>query len=104
LASCGVHAEQVALDVGIGFGKTLEHNLQLLAGLRHFTKWERPLALGVSRKSFMEKLLGAPVEQRLAGSLAGACWGVENGVQIIRTHDVAQTRQAVRLTEALIAK
>ena len=103
LAACGVNGEQVALDVGIGFGKKLEHNLQLLAGLRHFTKWERPLVLGVSRKSFMEKLLNAPVEQRLAGSLAGACWGVEHGVQIIRTHDVAETRQAIRLTEALMA-
>ncbi len=103
LAACGVHAEQVALDVGIGFGKTVEHNLQLLAGLRHFTKWGRPLVLGASRKSFMEKLLGAKTDQRLAGSLACACWGVEQGVQIIRAHDVVETRQAVRMTEAVMA-
>ena len=55
----GVAADQVVLDAGIGFGKTLEHNLQLLANLRSFTKWRRPLLLGVSRKSFIGKLLGA---------------------------------------------
>ena len=55
-------ADQVVLDVGIGFGKTLEHNLQLLANLRSFTTMARPLLLGVSRKSFIEKLLGAEIE------------------------------------------
>ena len=62
LNACGVAADQVVLDVGIGFGKTLEHNLQLLANLRSFTKMARPLLLGVSRKSFIEKLLGAEIE------------------------------------------
>jgi dihydropteroate synthase len=104
LAACGVDAEQVALDVGIGFGKKLEHNLLLLAHLRHFKRWNRPLVLGVSRKSFIGKMLGAPVTERLPASLACACWAAQNGVEIIRTHDVAATRQALRMTEALMAQ
>lgn len=101
LSAVGVHLEQVVLDVGIGFGKTLEHNLQLLRELGSFRKWDRPMLLGVSRKAFIEKLLGAKVSERLPASLACACWAVLNGVQIIRTHDVAQTRQAVRMIETL---
>jgi dihydropteroate synthase len=102
LAALGVNPEQVALDVGIGFGKSLEHNLQLLRGLGSFTKWNRPMLLGVSRKSFIGKLLGAEVADRLAASLACACWARQAGVQIIRTHDVAVTQQALRMTEALL--
>jgi dihydropteroate synthase len=104
LNAAGVAADQIAFDPGIGFGKTLEHNLQLLAGLRSFTKWRRPLLLGVSRKSFIGKLLGAEVNERLPASLACASLAVEAGVQIIRTHDVAETVQAVRMTEALLAR
>jgi dihydropteroate synthase len=102
LRSCGVNHEQVVLDVGIGFGKAVEHNLQLLARLGRFTKWERPLLLGASRKSFMGHVVGANLEQRLPPSLACACWGVQNGARIIRCHDVAATRHAVRMTEALM--
>jgi dihydropteroate synthase len=101
LAAVGVGPEQVVLDVGIGFGKTLEHNLELLAHVRRFTRLGRPLWLGLSRKSFIGKLLGVEVAERLPASLAGACWAVAAGVQIIRTHDVAATRQAVRLIEAI---
>jgi len=104
LDHAGVTPEQVVLDVGIGFGKTLEPNLQLLANLRHFTKLRRPLLLGVSRKSFIGKLLGAEVNERLPASLACATLAVESGVQIIRAHDVAETVQAVRVTEAVLAR
>lgn len=104
LEKCGVTPEQVVLDVGIGFGKTLEHNLQLLAGLRRFTCWQRPLLLGVSRKSFIGKLLGAETQERLPASLACAALAVADGVQIIRTHDVAETVQAVRMTEAILER
>lgn len=104
LAAAGVSPEQVILDVGIGFGKTLEHNLQLLAGLESFTKLERPLLVGVSRKSFIGKLLGAGADARLPGSLACASLAVEAGVQIIRAHDVAETVQAVRMIEAILAR
>jgi dihydropteroate synthase len=104
LNASGMPADQVALDVGIGFGKTLEHNLQLLAGLRSFTTLRRPLLLGVSRKSFIGKLLGTDLAARLPASLACACLAVASGVQIIRTHDVAETVQAVRMTEAVLAR
>ena len=97
----GIAAEQVVLDPGIGFGKTLEHNLQLLASLRSFARWRRPLLLGASRKSFIEKLTGARLNERLPASLACATLAVGDGVQIIRTHDVAETVQAVRMAEAV---
>ncbi len=103
LSACQVAAQQVVLDPGIGFGKTLAHNLQLLANLGSFTTWERPLLLGVSRKSFIGKLLGAEVNARLPASLACAILAVESGVHIIRTHDVAETVQAVRMAEAVRA-
>jgi dihydropteroate synthase len=104
LRACGVNAEQVVLDVGIGFGKTPAHNLQLLAQLGRFTKWGRPLLLGASRKSFMGRVVGAKVQERLPPSLACACWGAQNGAGIIRCHDVAATRHAVRMTEALMSQ
>src|SRR6266487_3315189 len=104
LNACGVKSDQVVLDPGIGFGKTLEHNLQLLARLRSFTNIQRPLLLGVSRKGFIGKLLGPDVTARLPASLACACLAVEAGVQIIRAHDVAETVQAVRMTEAMLAR
>jgi len=100
----GISAEQIVFDPGIGFGKTLEQNLSLLANLRSFTRFQRPLLLGVSRKSFIGRLLGADVNERLPASLACATLAVAAGVQIIRTHDVAETVQAVRLTEALLAQ
>jgi len=103
LNESGMSADQVVLDVGIGFGKTVEHNLQLLDGLRSFTRLERPLLVGVSRKSFIGKLLGPDVAERLPGALACACWAAQVGVQIIRTHDVAETVQAIRMTEAMLA-
>jgi dihydropteroate synthase len=104
LNDCGVAREQVILDAGIGFGKTLEHNLRLLGGLRSFIKLDRPLLLGVSRKSFIGKLLGAETTARLPAALACTTLAVEAGVQIIRAHDVAETVQAVRMTEAILAK
>jgi dihydropteroate synthase len=104
LNDCGIAREQVILDVGIGFGKTLEHNLLLIAGLRSFTKLERPLLLGVSRKSFLGGLAGEETAGRLPAALACAALALESGVQIIRTHDVAETAQAVRMTEAILAR
>ncbi len=100
----GVIPEQVVLDVGIGFGKTLEQNLSLLANVKAFTKLRRPLLLGVSRKSFIGKLLGAEVNERLPASLTCATLAAESGVQIIRTHDVTETVQAVRMAEAILSR
>ena len=104
LIDCGVTPEQIILDPGIGFGKTLEHNLLLLGGLRQFRVLDRPLLLGVSRKSFIGKLLGVEPAARLPGALASACLAVEAGVQIIRAHDVGDTVQALRMSEAILAR
>ena len=101
LSSHGVTTDQVALDPGIGFGKTLEHNIKLLRDLKKFNLVERPMLVGASRKSFIEKLLGAPIDERLPASLACATWAAIQGSQIIRVHDVAETVQAVRMAEAL---
>jgi dihydropteroate synthase len=104
LRAAGILPEQIVFDPGIGFGKTLGQNLQLLAGLRSFKKLKRPLLIGVSRKSFIGKLLGANVNERLPASLACASLAVVGGgVQIVRAHDVAETVRAVRMTEAIVA-
>jgi len=102
LAATGVAPEQVALDPGFGFGKTPAHNLELLANLGRFTKLARPLVLGASRKSFLSAFDGATVDDRLPGSLACACHAVAAGVRIVRTHDVRETVQAIKTTEAII--
>ena len=103
LMASGVQREQVILDIGIGFGKTVQHNLQLLASLKSFTKWERPLLVGVSRKAFIGQVTGVRgAAERLPGSLACATWGIAAGVNIIRAHDVPETRQAIRMTEAML--
>jgi dihydropteroate synthase len=105
LEQSGVGLDQVVLDVGLGFGKTVGHNLQLLAQLDSFTKWRRPLLLGASRKSFIPRVAGeAGVAERLPGSLACACWGARHGVNIVRAHDVAATRQALRVSEAILTR
>jgi dihydropteroate synthase len=104
LAENGVGAEQVVLDVGIGFGKTLEHNLQLLAGMREFRGLERPMLIGVSRKSFLGQLAGTEqIAERLPAALAASCWAMLEGAQIIRTHDVKATGQAIRTVESIQA-
>ena len=96
----GISLEQVVLDPGIGFGKTLEHNLALMKGLERLTSMERPLAMGTSRKSFIGELTGAGVNDRLPGSLASACRAAQAGVAIIRTHDVEETTQALKIWAA----
>jgi dihydropteroate synthase len=102
VADLGIAGQQVVLDPGIGFGKTAEHNLALLARLDEFQRLGRPVCLGVSRKGFLGHVLGRPVDQRLAGSLAAICHALAHGaVQVLRVHDVAETRDAVALFTAL---
>ena len=97
----GLDAEQVLFDPGIGFGKTVEHNLALLAGLERFKKMKRPLLVGASRKSFIGRLTEAAVEDRLAGSLACACRAAEAGTAVLRVHDVKETIQALQIWTAI---
>ena len=104
LRDCGVGQEQIILDPGIGFGKTVEHNLQLLQTAGTFAGLARPLLIGVSRESFIGKLLGTEIAARLPAALACACAAVAAGVQIVRAHDVAETLQAIRMTEAILTK
>ncbi len=101
LTKAGLNPEHVILDPGIGFGKTLEHNLALLAGLERFTKMQRPLLVGASRKSLIGRLTGAPVEERLPGSLACACRAAEAGAAVLRAHDVKETIQAIQTWNAI---
>lgn len=101
LADCGVDASRVALDPGIGFGKTLAHTLALLRGLEAFRSHGRPILIGVSRKSFIGKLLGSDVADRLPATLACTLWCADRGAVLFRTHDVATTVQALRMNEAL---
>jgi dihydropteroate synthase len=98
----GIARSQVVLDPGIGFGKTAEHNMLLLAHLDELRRLGRPVCLGVSRKGFLGKLGRRPPEQRLAGSLAAVCYTLLRGsAQIFRVHDVAETRDVVMLLDAL---
>ena len=97
----GVAAEQVALDPGIGFGKTDEHNLALLNGIPELAAAGRPVLIGVSRKSLFGRLLGREVDERLAGSLAAAVFSVMRGARILRVHDVKESCDAIRLVDTL---
>ncbi len=99
--AAGVNREKIILDPGIGFGKTLEHNLLLLKHLAEFTGFGLPLLLGTSRKSFISKLTGAEISDRLPASLATVAQGLTNGANIIRVHDVAATRQVVTVIDAI---
>lgn len=102
LRSNGIAPEQIALDPGIGFGKTAEHNLSLLRELNSFGSLGRPITIGVSRKSFIGKITGGESGGRLFGSIACACLAVAAGARVIRAHDVKETRQAIKMTEAVL--
>jgi len=98
----GIKKENIILDVGIGFGKSLAHNLTLLNKLQHFHTIGCPLLLGTSRKSFIEKICAdTPADQRLGGSIASALYGLKAGVQLYRVHDVKQTKQAFDVWKAV---
>ena len=102
--AAGVKKTQIAVDPGLGFGKTVEHNRQLLAGLEQFRTLGCPILVGASRKSFIGQLLNRPTSERDPGSLAAAAWAVLQGAQIVRVHDVAATVDVVRLITALQQK
>jgi dihydropteroate synthase len=106
IAACvaaGISTDRLALDPGIGFGKRIEHNVKLLASLPELLELRRPLLIGVSRKSMFATLLGRAVNERLPGSLAVAAASVLAGASIVRTHDVAETVDAVKIAAALKA-
>jgi dihydropteroate synthase len=100
--AAGIPRRHIAVDPGIGFGKLVPHNLELLAGIGAFHTLGCAVVLGVSRKSTIARLSrGEPPQERLPGSLAAALFALQQGVQILRVHDVAETRQALAVWRAL---
>ena len=101
VCAAGIAAERVVVDPGFGFGKTLEHNLELLRHLREFASLGVPLLAGWSRKSSLGKITGKPAGERLAASIAAALIAAQNGAAILRVHDVAATRDALLVLAAV---
>lgn len=104
VAACealGIARERLIVDPGFGFGKTVEHNLRLLADLPLFTKLSLPVLVGMSRKSMLDKITGRGVDERLAGSITLAALAAERGAHIIRVHDVRQSSDALAVVNAL---
>jgi len=99
--SAGISQDRLIIDPGFGFGKTLSHNLDLLRKLRELAALGVPLLAGLSRKSMIGMALGLPMERRLHTSVALALIAVQNGARIVRVHDVAPTREALRMLEAV---
>jgi dihydropteroate synthase len=99
--AAGLKRQQLLVDPGFGFGKTLGHNLSLLKHLQRFTQWGCPVLVGMSRKSMIGDVLDKPVDQRLYGSLAAAVAAAMNGASIVRVHDVAETSDAIAVINAL---
>jgi dihydropteroate synthase len=100
-ARAGIPEDHIVLDPGIGFGKRLEDNLTLLAQLDALLVLGRPLLVGVSRKGFIGQILDRPVGERLMGTVAASVMAILRGARIIRVHDVAAMRDAVRMLESI---
>ncbi len=100
--SSGIQGNRIIVDPGIGFGKNFSHNITILKKLKQLHKLKKPILLGLSRKSFIGKILDLPAEDRLEGSLAASVFGIINGAQILRTHDVKETKRAVAVADAIV--
>ena len=98
----GIPEERILLDPGIGFGKTVEHNLELLARMDELVGLGRPVVVGTSRKSFLGRLTGRGVDDRLAGTIATCVMAYERGASVFRVHDVAPVHDALRVTAATV--
>ena len=101
--AAGVAEERIWLDPGIGFGKTLEHNLELLRRLGQLRELGRPLVVGTSRKRFIGKVDGSEVGNRLGGTIASSVLAMAEGAEVLRVHDVSEAAQAVRVADAILA-
>ncbi len=102
--AAGIPGDRILLDPGIGFGKRLEDNLDLLARLADLRAGGYPVVVGLSRKSFLGALTGKPVEERLAGSIAAACAAFLGGADVFRVHDVPETADALRVLGAILGR
>ena len=101
LTQAGIDPEKICLDPGIGFGKTHEHNLELIRNCKRFIDLKQPILIGHSRKGFIGKLLGNKELDRDAGTLALTLWMIQQGIQVIRVHEVERTVQAVKAWNGL---
>jgi len=100
--AAGIPRDQVVLDPGFGFGKTVEHNLELLRRLRELTSYGQPILMGTSRKSTIGKVLGnLPPEERLEGTAATVAIAIQNGADIVRVHDVKEMARVAKMTDAI---
>lgn len=97
----GVGADKIIVDPGIGFGKTLEHNLEILRNLSSFKLLGKPIMIGTSRKAFIGKILDKPAQERLFGTVSSSVLAVNNGANIVRTHDVSEVKQALKLADSI---
>jgi dihydropteroate synthase len=97
-----VKPERIVLDPGIGFGKTTEQNLQVMARLGEFRSLGYPILLGTSRKSMIGNTLGVPVNERLEGTAATVTLGIAAGVDIVRVHDVKEIKRVCQMTDAIV--
>jgi dihydropteroate synthase len=97
----GIARERIVIDPGFGFGKTTGHNLELLRGLRRIAGLGQPVLVGLSRKSLFAKITGKAVADRVSASVAGALLAAERGVALVRVHDVAATRDALLVLNAI---
>ncbi|WP_265490420.1 dihydropteroate synthase [Mergibacter septicus] len=97
----GIKPDNIILDPGLGFGKTVQHNYQLLKHCQRFSALGFPVLIGLSRKSMLGAVLNKTVEQRLIGSVSGALLAAVNGAKILRVHDVAETVEAIKIFEAM---
>lgn len=100
----GVSADQIVLDPGLGFAKTEEQNLEILAGLQRFHSWGRPLLVGPSRKSFIGALIGKPPRERDGGTAAAVTLAVANGAHLVRVHDVRTMQDVVKVAQAIVSR
>jgi dihydropteroate synthase len=98
----GIDEERIWVDPGIGFGKTVEHNLELLRRLGELRELGRPVVIGTSRKSFIGRLTGAPVDRRLGGTIASSVLAYANGAEMLRVHDVRPVAEALRVAAAIL--
>lgn len=99
--SSGITSDNIILDPGIGFGKTYEHNMEIMAGIEKIVRMGYPVLLGVSRKSMIGNTLQLPVEERLTGTIATNIYGMMKGCSLFRVHDVKEHKEAVRMIEAI---
>jgi len=98
----GIRNENIIVDPGIGFGKTWEHNLDIMIALEKLKSLGYPLLLGTSRKSFIGKVLGGSVDERLEGTLATSVYGIVKGVDVLRVHDVLQNKRVAIMTDRMV--